>query len=309
MNLAVTLRRIDYSALDISDYSRNYIKLLLPILDYYLDICNRALDLLSPSILVDYGGGHGFMSLLAKERGIPNVIYIDHNPEAAKTVSTLSSLIGFGPDTILTGDQETLLRWCQEHRCTPDALVGIDVIEHIYRLEPFFATLHTLNPQMSMAFSTASTPFNPFVKKRLKRFMLTDEYGNGDRKGYLQLRREHIASQHPGFSEEELDRWAAATRGLTFDDITAALQTPANRPHPTTKHPNTCDPATGNWTERILSLGEYRQIVSPRHITLHKGFYDSHKKGLKGFVTRSLNLLIHLPCTRPLAPFIILEIK
>lgn len=316
MNLADSLRRLDYNALDISNYSRDYILRLLPTLDYYLDICHHALDLLSPQThtLVDYGGGQGFLSLLAKRQGIQEVIYIDHNPQASQTVTTLSNHLGFGPDTILTGDQDTLLKWCREQHCTPDALVGIDVIEHIYRLEPFFDSLHTLNPRMTLVFTTASTPYNPFIQRRLKRIMLMDEYGHESQKGFLQLRREHIASLQPKLSEKELDYWARGTRGLTYDDITRLFHDNLSvESLPTTlpPHPNTCDPATGSWTERILPIDSYRQLTVPLgwSVSVGKGFFNKHHSGLKRYVSRVLNAILLLPCTRWLSPFIILKIK
>lgn len=311
MKLADTLRHIDYNTLNISDYSRYYIIKLLPVLDYYLDICDQALKLSPNNIhtLVDYGGGHGFLSLLAKQRGIKNVIYIDYNPQASQTIRTLSTLLGFGPDTILTGDQNTLFEWTTKHQCIPDALIGIDVIEHIYRLDSFFDTLHLLNPQMSMVFSTASTPYNPFVKRRLKHYMLMDEYGYGDQEGFLQLRRNYIATLHPEFSESDLDQWAKETRGLIYDDISAALQAPLTALHSPIPFPNTCNPTTGSWTERILPIKVYQNLVSPQNLSLIKGFYNSHRHNFKGFVAQILNLILRLPCTRWISPFIILKIK
>lgn len=318
MKLADILRQVDYNNLDISDYSRRYIQLLLPILDYYLDICNHALDLLavdpttqSPRYtLVDYGGGHGFLSLLAKQRGIPHVIYIDHNPQASATVTALAERLGFGPDTILTGDHNTLGIWCREQQVTPDALVGIDVIEHIYRLDTFFSGLMAVNPRMHILFSTASNPSNPFTKHRLKRIMRMDEDGTASQKGFRELRRDHCATLRPDLTSEELDRWAYATRGLTFEDMAKLLNDRTSTPPSLTDippYPNTCDPVTGSWTERILPLKSYRALAVPRQVTIHNGFYNSHQPGIKSLAARGLNTLLRLPHTQWFAPFIILE--
>ena len=310
MKLADALRHIDYNSVSISDYSRNYILQLLPNIDYYLDICNRCLNLLSPNThtVVDYGGGHGFLCFLAKERGFPNVIYIDYNPEASRTVDALAKLLGYGPDTVLTGDENTLKEWCDNQKTIPDALMGIDVIEHIYRLESFFQTLYALNPSMEMVFSTGSTPYNPWVKRRLRRIMRNDELGDSSHPGFLNLRRDYIVQKRPDLTKGDCERWAKATRGLTYADIDKSLLSPYTRelsPYPT---PNTCDPATGSWTERILPLHAYQAIVAPRHITLNKGFYNTHRGGAKGSLSRLFNALLHLPATRWMAPFIILKI-
>lgn len=318
MTFADTLRQIDYQSLPISDYSRRYIQCLLPSLDYYLDICNRALDLALKRAIqssnhsitfIDYGGGHGFLSLLAKQRGIERVVYIDYNPQASETVTSLADKLGFGPDIVLTGDSSTLKRWCKEQNITPNILVGIDVIEHIYRLDTFFADLRDINPHMTMVFSTASTPYNPRVVHRLHRIMRRDELGNLEHKGFLEMRREFIATQRPELSPADLNHWATSTRGLTYDDIAAALRFPLSTLRSPLPTPNTCDPATGSWTERILPLKAYRTFAAPRQIKVRKGFYNSYQHGIKGIITRTINLILHMPLTRSLAPFIILEVK
>lgn len=311
MTFADTLRNLDYQSLEISDYSRNYILRLLPTLDYYLDLCLRVLRRLPATThtLVDYGGGHGFLSLLAKRLGIAQVIYIDHNPQGAETVRALSERLGERPDVVLTGDQHTLSEWCRAHQALPDALVGIDVIEHIYRLEPFFDDLFDLNPRMHLLFTTGSNPCNPWVRRRLHRIMRQDERGSGDTPGFRELRRRHIASLRPDLGDAELDRLATLTRGLTYPDIASAIQQPHFETEPSRY--NTCDPATGSWTERILPLSTYRRLTASHDATLtvSNGFYNSHRPGPKGLASRLLNLLLLLPASRWLAPFIILETK
>lgn len=305
MDLAESIRKIDYNSLDISDYSRRYIQTLLPILDYYLDICNRALDLLPPSVhtLVDYGGGHGFLCFLAKKRGFERVIYVDYNPQASATVTALAEQIGFGPDTVLTGDHNTLKTWCDEQHITPDAVVGIDVIEHIYRLEPFFSDLRSINPRMQMVFSTASTPYNPWIRHRLHRIMRHDE------EKFQQIRRDFIATLHPELSPDELNHWVKVTRGMIFNDIKSITSIESTSSIAAPPFPNTCDPITGSWTERILPIKTYHHLAAPLCVELHKGFYNSYQRGIKGIATRMLNFLLRLPFTLPLAPFIILKIN
>ena len=121
------LQQLDYNALPISTYSRDYILRMLPHLGYYLSIYNRLLDKVisrygndpSKIILVDYGGGHGFLSITAKQKGIGTVIYVDYNPKAAETVACLSKEAGFGPDAIVVGDAKTLQQWCLDHTPRP----------------------------------------------------------------------------------------------------------------------------------------------------------------------------------------------
>ena len=311
------LKNINYHDLPVSDYSRNYILRMLPHIDYYIDIYRHSLQQMlqqtgkEPSniTLVDYGGGHGFLSLTAKEMGIGTVIYIDINPQAAATVTELSKIVGTSPDHILQGDSESLRQWCAENRITPNALLGMDVIEHIYRLEDFFADIYSINPDITMLFTTGSTPYNPWVVRRLHHIMLSDERGHSGQKGFLQLRKEHILQHYPDMSDSEADLWAANTRGLTYPDILTAIDT--HTPFKEIDAYNTCDPATGSWTERILPISDYKSLVRPYHATIRvtPGYYNTYRKGLKGIVSRLFNLLLHIPIARPLAPFIFLNIE
>lgn len=311
------LKTIDYHTLPISDYSRQYILRMLPNIEYYLSIYRRSLNQMlqhtgkTPDhiVLVDYGGGHGFLSFAAKKMGIGKVIYIDINPQAVETVQQLSKQLGTAPDHILLGDASVLRRWCQQQSIVPNALLGMDVIEHIYRLEDFFADIYATNPNIFMLFTTGSPPYNPRIVKRLHRVMLADELGHNGQEGFFQLRKKHILKHYPEMKDHEADIWATSTRGLTYPDILTAVDT--HTPNTHIDAYNTCDPATGSWTERILPLSAYQSLVRPFHasVSLRLGYYNAHRKGLKGAVSHLLNLLLLLPLSRPLAPFITLIIK
>lgn len=315
--IASQLRHINYQQLAISDYSRSYILRMLPNLDYYLDIYGRCLDRMSASAgkplaelaMVDYGGGHGFLSCLAKWRGVGRVIYIDYNPQAVEAVKAVSAALGFGPDVILQGDAAALLEYVRVSDCKPDALLGMDVIEHIYRLPDFFAQLHAVNPDLQMIFTTGSTPFNPFVVKRLHRVMLLDEQGRGGEPGFCDSRRQAIAQRFPQMSDPDLDAWAACTRGLTYADVILAVERQV--PNTLTDSYNTCDPATGSWTERILPLADYQALTASFgwKVEVHNGFYNTYRDGVKALLSRLLNSMLRTGRCRCLSPFIILTIN
>ncbi len=311
------LRHIDYHTLPISDYSRNYILRLLPNLDYYLDIYDRCIRRLLALLqrqpgeltVVDYGGGHGFLSCLLKEKGFGKVIYIDYNPQAAETVTAVKEALGYGPDVVLQGDAATLRDWCRQHDCRPDGLLGMDVIEHIYRLESFFDDLYAIS-SMPMIFTTGSTPYNPHVVRRLHQVMIADEQGHDGKPGFCQLRRQYLADHLPQLSDTQLDYWAAHTRGLQYGDLVAAVE--SDRPYPNDDPYNTCDPATGSWTERILPRSAYQKLLQPHgtKVTVANGFYNTYRRGAKALPSRLLNRWLQwkLPFARHIAPFIILEI-
>lgn len=314
--IAPKIRQIDFRQLPISDYSRRYILRMLPHLDYYLDIYNRCIDRMvaelkkpmSEVVVVDYGGGHGFLSCLAKSRGVGKVIYIDYNPQAVEAVKAVANALNSMPDEVLQGDARTLLGYVQESGCRPDALLGMDVVEHIYNLSDFFSSLHDVNPNLWMLFTTGSTPFNPLVRKRLHHVMQLDEYGRGDRPGFYKMRRQAIAQEFPQLSDSELDMWASNTRGLNYSDTLLAVE--HREPNHTTDPYNTCDPATGSWTERILPIAEYQSIVNPLGWTMavYNGFYNTHRSGMKGLLSHLLNRLLRSIRCKRLAPFIILAV-
>lgn len=280
---------------------------------YYLEIYMRCIEGLSAndSVIVDYGGGHGLFSLFAKQMGFKQVIYIDINPESAHKVEELKQKTGYGPDVILSGDAPELKKWCQENNLVPNCLVSIDVIEHIYDLESFFADIFAINPAMQMVFTTASNPYNALKVRRLRKAMLGDEIGKTENPNFYTLRRDYIRTQYPDFDEDMLNCWASATRGLVFDDIKDVVD--GERQLPLLDGYNTCDPRTGSWTERVLPIVDYNYIVENNGGTLvcENGFYNKFSPWYKSLAAKVLNSLIDLfpKAGRYIAPFIFLKIN
>lgn len=294
------LRAIDIAKLNISDYSKGALQRVVNSDTYYFEIYHRCLESInarcnkeiSEMAVVDYGGGHGLFSILAKTYGYGNVIYIDNNPDAINTVNALSKKIGVFPDHILEGDSDQFVEWAKCNHTIPDALIAIDVIEHIYSLPAFFKDMNRLSPNITMIFTTASSPYNPFVAKRLHRIMLQDEL-SGENSFFAQRRR-YIEDNHPDLTKEELSDWAKSTRGMTFDDVELAIEQ-NTIPTPTDRY-NTCDPQTGSWTERILSIEAYQDIVEQdsRNIQVAPGMFNQYKKGIKGTLCHIANKLFRL---------------
>lgn len=326
------LKALRLRDLPISSYSRKALARTLEATRYYLEIYNFSINnvlqktAMSPAAmtLVDYGGGHGLLSVLAKRVGIGRVVYVDNNSDAIKTVGVLSQILGAGPDVILNGDAKSLKEWCNSTGVHPDALLGMDVIEHIYVLDDFFAALHEVSPQMNMLFTTASTPYNKRIVRRLHRVMQSDELGNARKVGFWQKRRDHVKSLYPDMSDRELDYWADNTRGLTYHDVQRAVE--AQSPNLLLDEYNTCDPETGSWTERILPIDDYRHIIAPYgyKLTVRPGFYNEYRRGPKAILARHYNSVIdNAPIDEPssffqrrrmkkalkLAPFIFLIVN
>ena len=293
IKMAVSLGKVNVGELQVSEYSRNALKRVLDAAEYYLEIYRNCLEKvlemcgLSPEeiIIVDYGGGHGLLSILAKKLGFNKVIYIDYNADALHTVQVLSDILGVAPDVMLQGDVTVLREWCNDNKVKPNALLAMDVIEHIYVLDEFFSELHSISDKMKMVFTTASTPFNKRVVRRLRRAMQEDELGTTTRKGFWQKRRDYLQELHPDMSERELDYWADNTRGLIYEDVERAVE--SQSPNLLLDPDNTCDPANGSWTERILPIDDYRQLLLPYGFTLSvlPGRYNEHRNGAKKMVS------------------------
>lgn len=312
--LAGRLRAIDYDRLPISDYNKQYIARLKPALPYYMriyaDCLLKGLDAVGCApeemTLVDYGGGSGFLSLLAKQAGIGRVLYIDLNPDSVETVRLLKERTGTGPDTILHGDSDTLAGWCSANRVKPQLLVATDLIEHVYDLSAFFADLAAIDNRMQLLFTTASTPFNPYVKRRLHRLMTFWE------KRYYALRLHYIRQHFPALSPADAEEAARKTRGLTFPHIHKAVE---NGSYPILEDAfNTCDPRNGNWTERILPIEAYRSLAEPfgYHLRIGKGFYNTDRSNpIASLLCSGINGLIRISGKAGFlfAPFITLHLR
>lgn len=295
------ITKIDFAQLPISDYNKKYLQWLLPALHYYLEIyagciqqgiekCGKEIRKLT---LVDYGGGSGFLSMLAKEIGIGKVIYIDLNEKSVETVRLLQAETGVGPDIILHGDSEKLTEWCSENAVRPDLLIATDVIEHIYDLSDFFSQLISINDRMEMIFTTASTPYNPYVKHRLHRLMQNCETGQEVIPNYYTKRANYIQKTFPDLSEQQVSEWTLLTRGLIYEDIYKAIS--QNKRPLLLDAYNTCDPATGNWAERILPIRDYKTLVAPYNykVEVKKGFYNSQRpKQWKSVISFMINQVV-----------------
>ncbi|MDR1632068.1 MAG: glycosyltransferase [Dysgonamonadaceae bacterium] len=290
------IREIDFNRLDISDYNRKYIQNILLYIHYYFKIYTQAVSTFSNSQpeknwVVDFGGGHGFLSLFLKSIGY-RVIYCDINPLSVKTVSKIKAETGFGPDEIIAGSVTELNRFCLDNQLKPDYLIATDLIEHVYDLQDFFRQLQSINPDFEMVFTTASNPENAYKCRQLRRFMVQAE------EGYFHKRKELIQTNANRLTETETTVLAKLSRGKIYPDILKMLDAyhqTGKLPSPPDDAFNTCDPETGNWTERIVPLKTYEQFASEAgfRTAFAPGFYNE-ERGSKiiSFVCRTLNFCI-----------------
>jgi glycosyltransferase involved in cell wall biosynthesis len=296
------IRKIDFNQLDISDYNRKYIQKLIPYINYYFKIYIQAISFFSnfqpeKNLIVDFGGGHGFLSLFLKSLGY-QVIYCDINPLSVKTVSRIKEEAGFGPDYMVSGSVAELNRFCLDNQLKPDLLIATDLIEHVYDLQDFFRQLQQLNPCFKMVFTTGSNPENPYNCRQLRRYMTqTEEIYFIKRKKFIQTNAKHL-------SETEINTLAKLSRGKIYSDILKSSTPPDDAF-------NTCDPETGNWAERILSFKTYEQLASEAgfRAVFTPGLYNEERTSKIGsFVFRLLNFCIGKSGFK-FAPYILIQLS
>jgi 2-polyprenyl-3-methyl-5-hydroxy-6-metoxy-1,4-benzoquinol methylase len=326
------LSSVKVEALAISPYASRYLTHLLQHKKYYCRIYAQLLNLaLKNSIhtnkntfcIVDYGAGNGLMGLLAKYAGFGKVFINDLSPEFLYAAKLLAEAVHINIDGFIEGDCEEVKRYFGD--LLPDAIVGTDVIEHIYDLEHFFKIAKEINPAMVTVMSTACNPANYFKTREFKKLQVKDElcggspgdntlFGEIALEPFIEIRRKIITNYSNGkLLTEEINSLAVTTRGLRKDAIEKAVEKylinktlPSVLSHPT----NTCDPLTGSWSERLLSFDEYKSIYSKAgfNVEFYNGFYNEYEAGLKSKLLFFLNRLIPFSgfC---ISPFIILTGK
>ena len=313
-----------------NDYCNRYLQHLIHNRLYYLEIYALVFEkVLSNSNLnkeimsiIDYGAGNGLMGIFAKHCGFGKVIINEIDKAFLLASQLLAEKLRINIDKFIEGDISVVKRETIELK--PDAIVATDVIEHIYCIDDFFATLKSMNPQIISVFTTGSNPENYFKVKKLRQIQLKDEleggapddfmlFGHEPHKPYFEIRKAMISELLKNEENNLLNQLASKTRGLQKNDILSAIvtfQKSGILPNEPTDKFNTCHPETGSWTERILSLNEYKRIYKSNGFVLSvsAGFYNQNKKGLKKIMFQGANLMISI-FGMSFAPFIILSGK
>lgn len=317
---------VDTDRLDINPYAKRYLQHILAHQKYYCRIYVHLLNLaLQHTVkrreeicLVDYGAGNGVMGLLAKYAGFGKVFINDLNGDFIVAANKLSQAMGIFPDGFIEGDIEQVKK--RFENSSLDIIVGTDVIEHIYHLQHFFATVKEINPAVVTVMSTACNPANYFKTRGFKKLQVKDElYGGspGDNvlfgetvlEPFIEIRRKMIASfAGSKLSASEVNELSIYTRGLRKEDIEKAVEKyshakilPVTLSHPT----NTCHPVTGSWSERLLSVEEYTAIYTAAgfEVKFYDGFYNAYENNFKSILLTLLNAAIPFTAHH-LSPFI-----
>jgi len=286
--LQAKLRGLDLARLDISDYIERSIGDYVKRLPYTLQKNAFVLLLatagvrtgLSDMVFVDYGGGAGTLSMLAREAGVGTVIYSDIYDISCRDARIVARAMGCEADHYVEGEIDDLIRFVDSQGLSCDAVASVNVIEHIYDIDYFLANLGRLSSgELTVALSSTANPRNPARRLQLAKIQRLAE--NNDREAgrghkerdtteaYLSVRRRIIGAllkeDSVDLPDNEVELLAGRTRGMADDDIRSAVArylTTGDMPAAPRHRTNTCDPYTGNWTEHLMDLGQLSQVMS-----------------------------------------------
>ena len=313
------LAAIDVDTLDLSEYNRAYLRRyqakLHSNLQKFAYILVWALAPVTKSlrdiVLLDYGGGAGILSLLARECGIGTVIYNDIYDVSCLDAETLGRAVSNVADGYVCGDLSDLTHHLATQSIACDVMVASDVIEHVHNVDGFLSQLSALSDHpFSIVMSTHANTLNPMLRRVLTRKQREVEYSDreytrGHKKrdslqSYLNIRREIIERCSDGMLPcDDVDTLARATRGMIESEIRDAVaqfavtgELPPTPTHPT----NTCDPLTGNWADRLEHPHKLanRFAVAGLKVRVLKGFYGVPNGSLKQHTGRVVDSAIRL---------------
>ena len=312
------LNNLNLKSLGLSEYNTNYLTNTLsnPYSALQQNTYLMALSLDGHEVkkdnftLVDYGGGSGLFSLLAKELGIMNVIYLDIYDVSCNDIKILSKKLDLSIDTRICGDIDTLLSYLEINSIKVNTICSFDVIEHIYDIPGFLRKCKLIpGKSLRLVFGSGANESNPVIKHKLQKGHLFFEfqekpktYGYKQRdslKSFYELRREIITNYTNSLTKEEVEIITKQTRGLRNDDIikqvenyklTGKLNYSPN--HPT----NTCDPMNGNWNEQLLNPYNLANILREQGFDTDvlEGYWGDGIVWYKTFIKRIFNLIILL---------------
>jgi hypothetical protein len=321
------LQQVNIASLQMAPYCKRYLQHLQENATYYCTIYQQIFDTLLNNTnqkketihLIDYGAGNGLMGIFAKYFGFKKVFINDINPSFITAAKALATNLSIDIDGFIKGDIDEVAIFFKIEK--PHAIISFDVVEHIYNLTTFLNALHIINPKIISVFGTGVNAQNPIKNNYFKQLQIKDElkggmptdfalYGSTATPPFIDIRRLIIKNTAANLSIDEVNLLAIHTRGLHKADIEIATTTfvqnkkiPTLLTHPT----NTCDPLTGSWTERILTLNQYRTIYASAGFKLfiENGFYNQYNPSLKSKLMIIANFFVKLFGVK-VAPYILL---
>ncbi len=255
-------------------------------------------------VVMDYGAGVGTLYMLASMIGC-RVVYNDLLEDWKTSAELIATACSITIDEYIVGDIDATLNVLATKNISCNIITSRNVIEHIYKLEDFYNSIHVQQPQAAVYSSTTANYYNPAAHLQHIRWHRKCE------RRYLKERAVMIKQSLPNITPGDVKKLARATRGLAGEELQHAIRgfTKGILPDPTKYYTNTCDPSNGVWAEHLLTFPQYRQAINEKHfkITFQPGFWDTHYAGsLKSAMGKAFNRIIKLGGKKSfrLAPFI-----
>ncbi|HLA52017.1 MAG TPA: hypothetical protein VK618_01855 [Flavitalea sp.] len=295
------LRSIDPDGLGMPGYCLHYYKAshsrrLFFSIETSASLLYRAIRMINGQpedlVVMDYGGGVGSLYLLAKMVGFKQVIYNDHLEDWKLSAELIAQAIGIHIDHYIVGDIDACFDRLDKFNIRCDLITSRNVIEHIYQLDVFYKAVHERQPSAVVVSSTTANIKNPLSAIKHRRWHRKWE------KVYRGKRSVVIERQCPGLTPAKINSLAYKTRGLASIDLVEAIENyrkTGKFPDPEIHKTNTCDPSTGVWAEHLLSIDEYKALISDENfeISFEPGFWDTHyPSALKNRAAHFVNRLI-----------------
>ncbi len=313
--LFIKLKKIDVEAIDISAYNKHYLLRYKNNFIFYMALykqlmikaINKLSRPVSEYVFVDYGGGCGMLSFLAKETGFKMVIYNDVYEVSVIDAFKIASTINIPINYFISGDAKAFVMEMNIKNLKPDLICSFDVLEHIYDWKLWIKNIITINNSFSLLFMTSANTANPVIRRRLKKIHYQTEYiGFKEDEGwkesdvsvsFINERKKIINATGFNLSYDEINMLAKQTRGLMKIDIEKAVTDYVQtgklnyQPDNTT---NTCDPYTGSWSENLININELKTFTLDNYldVTITNAYYSYSENKLMNILKYFLNGLI-----------------
>lgn len=330
--LELKLSVLDFEKLEISEYNKKYINQMIGTPDglrntmrkyaFVLAWALNKVEDISKIQFLDYGAGHGLLSMLASEIGVGHCIMSDIFPPSMEDAKTLSESLNLRIDHFIAGDIDSTIDYLKINELNIDVVSNYDTIEHIYDINDFFIKLKNLGSNPTYFFASGANGANPFIKKMLVRDHIFLEHNDkeilpGHKESdstlaYTKIRRNIITDVFKDFSQKELDELVKVTRGKVKSDIlniSKKYQETKILPAEITEPTDTCDPMTGNWAEHIMNpdqLNRTLELNGFKNTFVIAGYYGKPKKLIKKVAGLLFNVYTKILPTKmglKLAPF------
>ncbi|MFM7710232.1 MAG: class I SAM-dependent methyltransferase [Ferruginibacter sp.] len=264
--------------------------------------------------LLDVGCGNGLLGLFARFCGFGYVVLLDAHPDFVEASRNLAKELDLDQCVFVEGTNPAVLP--TDHLFPLKAVVGADVIEHIYNIDLFLSSMKQWHPAMVGCFTTAANPVNWVKSRSIRQQQHRDEWdgfagdltkGEPPHASYRSIRASFLKQW---FDEPTLSDWVGRTRGQTLVDVEKAVfryLKEGTLPVAPDDPFNTCDPITGSWTERLLSFQQYQQLFDKQgwQLQIESGYYNTKRLSLRSVIYFFLNGLIFI-FGKPIAPFLFL---